>query len=185
MPLAQQVQVDDPPQQAGAEVDRAAQGGRGERLVHHKHAVAGRALEDRVQPEQVVVQLSAAPLRVLLAFEVGEQPVEQEQPRRAARHRAAQAGQVVQLAERARERGLAALVGASHHHDAFRVVEAEVVAHHWRALADQLAGQRQVEHVLGPHLFGLAGDGREAQPQPIPSGGPVRQAQFQDADQLC
>src|SRR5207247_5185306 len=69
-----------------------------------------------------------------------------------ARHGAAQARQIVQLSERARERRLAALVRARHHENAFPAFQVEVVADDWRFFADELLRQAQVERLVAVDL---------------------------------
>ena len=78
----------------------------------------------RISPilHQVVFQLPAHLGQVLLPLEMGEQAVGQEQPGGAARDRAADAGQVVELAEGPGEGGLASLVGPGHDEDALAVL---------------------------------------------------------------
>src|SRR6266536_3249881 len=98
--------------------------------------------------------------------EVREDAVGQEQGRLEARDGAAQAGQVMQLAEHPREGGLAALIGAGHHQDALRPLQREVVAHHRCALADELVGQGDVERAERVGLLGFHGHPWIAECQP-------------------
>src|SRR6266700_3793048 len=142
---AQQAQLDDPLQYPRAENHGILQRGGREDLIHDDDAASRGSVQDLVNPGQVVLQLSPEILQVLACLKVREHPVEQEQLRLAARYWAADAGQVVQLAERPGKGRLAALVGTRDHKDPLRVLEVEIVAHHWPLLRDQLAGQGQVK----------------------------------------
>ena len=74
-----------------------------------------------------------------------EDPVRQEQARLGGQDRVAQAGQVMQLAEHPRERGLAAMIRPGHHEDPFRVLEMEIVADDRGRPGDELVRRRQIE----------------------------------------
>ena len=65
---------------------------------------------------------------------MGEEAVEEEQAGAAARNRAADAGQVVELTEGPGEGGLSSLVGPGHDEDALTAFQAEVVGDHRLAL---------------------------------------------------
>ena len=155
---AQGVEPHDLRQQLRAQEAGIVQGGGGEDLVQHHDAAAGGRAQDLADPHQVVFQLPAQRGQVLLPLEMGEQPVGQEQPGGAARHRAADAGQVVELAEGPGEGGLASLVGAGHHEDALASFQMEVVGDHGPAPRDELAGQGQVEGAGGADLLRAGGD---------------------------
>ena len=122
----------------------------------------------RISPilHQVVLQLPAHLGEVLLPLEMGEEAVEEEQAGGAARDRAADAGQVVELAEGPGEGGLAALVGAGHDEDALAALQAEVVSDHRLARRDELVRQGQVEGAGGEDLLGAGGDLGIAEAQP-------------------
>ena len=90
---------------------------------------------------------------VLFPLEMGEEAVEEEQPGGAARNRAADAGEVVKLAECPGEGGLPALVGPGDDGDALAALQPEIVGDHRGALCDELAGQRQVEGADGADVL--------------------------------
>ena len=98
--------------------------------------------------DELVLELAAQRLDVLLPLEVGVDAVGQEQPRLAAGDRQAEAGQVVQLSEHARERRLAAVVRPADDEYPLGSVELEVVARPpCAASAHQLVRQRDVERL--------------------------------------
>ena len=68
-------------------------------------------------------------------------------------HRATQAGQIMQLAEHAGERRLAALVGTGNDEDALRAGQKEIVGHDGSPFADELARQREVECLAAVDLL--------------------------------
>ncbi len=103
-----------------AQIDRVLERRRREDLVHDDEAVRRRLIEYLVDPNQIVLQLAAEIRDVLFPFEVREEAVKEKEPSFRARNRAAQAGQIMQLAEHARERRLAALVRAGNDEDALR-----------------------------------------------------------------
>src|ERR1700748_1506604 len=89
---------------------------------------------------------------------MGEQAVGQEQPGGTARYRAADAGQVMELAEGPGKGGLASLVRPGHDEDALLSFRPAVLCAHWFALRDELAGQGQVEGVGGIDFLRAGGD---------------------------
>src|ERR1022692_1530772 len=115
---------------------------------------------------EVVLHLAAEILEVLALLEMGEHLVEQEQLRLAARYRAADAGQVVHLADSPGESCLTALIRAGYDEDAFRVVQAEVIADYRPVLRKQNVGQRNIECRAAENVLRLAGDPRIAETKP-------------------
>ena len=97
---------------------------------------------------------------------MGEDLVGQEEARRAAWHRAAGAGQMVELAEGPGECRLAALVRPGDDEDPFGVAQVKFVADHWRAHGDQLGRERQVKGVASKDLLGVSGELRKAEAEP-------------------
>ena len=74
-------ELQDPPHHLGADEQRIIQRRRTEALVHHDHAAPGRPLENPVHADQLVLELAAQRLDVLLPLEMRVDPVGQEQPR--------------------------------------------------------------------------------------------------------
>src|SRR5580704_8503026 len=97
---------------------------------------------------------------------MGEQAVEQGYASRTARYRAADAGEVVKLAEGPGEGRLASLVGPGHDEDALAARQAEVVGDHRLPPRHELAGQGQVEGVGGDDLLRVGGNLGVAEAQP-------------------
>ena len=97
-------------------------------------APRGRTLEHRVHADQLLVELAAQCLDVLLSLEVRVDPVGQREPSLAAWDRQAESGKVVELPEGPRERGLAPVVGPADHEHPLGSVEVEVVAYHLMAI---------------------------------------------------
>ena len=111
--------------------------------------VRRRLLEDLVDAEQLVLELPAQCLDILLALEMGEDPIGEEQPDVRSGNGKPKAGEVVELTKRPRKRGLAAVVRAAHDQDPLGIREVKVVAHHRPAVACQLRRQREVERFGG------------------------------------
>jgi hypothetical protein len=131
---AQRVELDQAADQLGSEEPGVGERGRREALVHHDHAVAGRLLDDLADPQQLLFELSAERFDRLLALEVGEHPVWDEQPRPGGGDREPERRQVMELAEHPREGGLATLVGPGDHEDPLRICEREAVSDHSTAV---------------------------------------------------
>ena len=88
--------------------------GRGrENFVHDDDGMRCCPLQDRVDAPQIVLELATQIFDFLFAFKMGEELVEEKEPRLSARHRAAEAAEVMQLSEAAREGRLAALIRAA------------------------------------------------------------------------
>ena len=103
-------------------------------------------------PDELVLELAPECLDVLLFLEVRVDPVGQEQPRAAAGDGQAEARQVMQLAEGAREGRLAAVVRAADHEDPFWPFQVEVIGDDRATGRHQLVRQRDIEGVLGDLL---------------------------------
>ena len=97
---------------------------------------------------------------------MGEEAVEEEQPGGAARDRAADAGQVVELAEGPGKGGLASLVGAGHDEDALATLQAELVGDYRLALRDELLARARSKVPAARTSFERGGDLGIAEAQP-------------------
>ena len=163
---AEHVALDDLLHELFAEKQRVAQRRGHEAFIHDEDAAGRGPLENGMNPEQIVLQLAAQVLEVFLPLEVGEQSVEEEEPRFPAGHGTADAGQVMELSKSAGEGRFPALVRPGHDQYAFRIVEVEVVGHHRCVFADELIGQGEVEYLAAADFLGSVGDGGIAEGQP-------------------
>src|SRR5581483_7297466 len=97
-------------------------------------------------------------LDVLFLLEVGVDPVGQEQACLPAGNEQTERSEVVQLAERAREGGLAAVVRAGDDDHALGLLEVVAVGDDLFAVTDELVREREVERLLDGLLLGAGGD---------------------------
>ena len=106
------------------------------------------------QARQVVMELAAQVVDVLLLLEVREHAIEEKEPRALGGDGTAERRQIMQLAERAGEGRLAALVRSGHDDDALAATENIVVGDDLLPGVDELPSQREI---VGPrHRFRLA-----------------------------
>src|SRR5262249_44833319 len=126
----------------------------GKNLIQYHEAVGGGLVQDLANSNEVVLQLAPKIFDVFLHFEVSKELVEEKESRFSAWDKAAQAGQVMQLAKGAGESRFTALIRSRYHQNAFPVLQVEVIADDRRLFAPEPVGQGQVEAFVVIDLLG-------------------------------
>src|SRR5262249_40556591 len=164
-PNAQQIEVENLFHHGSTQENLVLERRGGENFVHNDDGLRRRLLQNGANPYQVVLELAAEIFNFLLTLEMGEEVVEEEELRISARHRAADAGEVMQLAEGASEGCFAALVRTADDDDPLLASQEEIIADDRGVGVDELFGQRQIEPFVNVDLLRFAGDVRIAEPQ--------------------